>query len=153
MAHRQKHCVYFPLSCEHTLLTVAFIGCIHHFTWCWDTLRKTICILLHQAELCLLVWEQSDSPNKFVLGCWGECYTRAIIILRCNNHSGFIAHRAFPSIHCTADKLTQWQSLSYDKNSESLCQLCSLSRVQRMCFIEPSWFMILYAEGNICGIK
>ena len=111
--------MYFLLSCEHTLLTVAFIGCIHHFTWWRDTLRKTICILLHQAERCLLVWEQSDSPNKFVLGCWGECYTRAIIILRCNNHSGFIAHRAFPSIHCTADKLTQWQSFPYDENQRA----------------------------------
>lgn len=111
--------MYLLFYCMHTQLTVTFISFIYHLTWCRNALRGAFAYCCIRRSFVVLVEEWSEPPNKFVLGCWGECYTPAIIILCCNNHSGFIAHRTFPSIHCTADKLTQWQSFPYDKNGRA----------------------------------
>lgn len=104
---------------KRTQLNVTFISFIYHSPWCRNTVREVFAYCCIRRSFVCSCKSRVSLPTNLFWECWGECYTRAIIILCCNNHSGFITHRTFPSIPCTADKLTQWQCFMCDKKERA----------------------------------
>lgn len=118
LTHTQKHRGHPLFSREHLQLHVTFI-CFTLTGWgrrlhaAASGAALFVLIRAEQVSQQILFWDAEENAKP-----WPSSF-----------HAVTTSHRTSPSIHCTADKLAQWQSFPYNKSE---CQLCSMNYIEQM---------------------